>query len=78
METDKFVSFIESIGFTHKHSNAYWYNNYTIFLYTYEYSIYSSNELAFGNISKDYDDLKLLNKIFKKEIRKNKLKKLLK
>ena len=76
MTKDEFIKYIESIGFEMNKFPllGYSYKNYIIDLHTYTYDF--NNDFGwFGRI--DFDDLRLLENEFKKELRSIKLKAIL-
>ena len=75
MDVLEFVEFIESIGFKNKSNNGsyYIYKFYRINLYEYIYDFYNGSKWYYY----DYNDLRSIEKYFKRELRSIKLKELL-
>ena len=88
MIKENFLKYLYSIGFEDVKSihngTRVCYNNVIIDLSEYKYKIYNFNMDYYKTISCDIDgtyefsDIKILNKMFAKELRYDKLKKLLK
>ena len=74
MTKEEFIKLIESIGFIDDNDDIYVYKEYAIYLYSDHYEFHNGSYFIF-NIR--INDLKLLNKYFKMEIRSIKLKQLL-
>ena len=71
---DDFIKYIKSIGFIHSHNTVYNYENFTIHIYKIYYDFYDGSH---STLFIQYNDLNLLEKYFKRELRSIKLKELL-
>ena len=74
MSREEFKNYIKSIGFEYNDAIVYDYKKYRIDLYQYIYDFYNGSEWVYDI---DLNDLTLLEKYFKKELRSIKLKQLL-
>ena len=74
MNREEFIKFIESIGFKYEGNLVYLYGKYTIGLLSDTYSLYNVYKLIGRS---NCNDLILLEKEFKLELRSIKLKQLL-